>query len=80
MATGANADMTKALRDAFEEAETLPEVEQDRLAAAIREEIATERRWEATLAASQDALAKLADEALAEHHAGRTLPLDPDKQ
>ena len=31
--------MTKALRDAFEEAEKLPEVEQDQLAAAIREEI-----------------------------------------
>ena len=39
--------MTKALRDAFEEAEKLPEVEQDRLAVAIREEITTERRWEA---------------------------------
>jgi hypothetical protein len=80
MATRPNADMTKALRDAFGEAEKLPEVEQDQLAAAIREEITTERRWEASLAASQDALVKLADEALAEHHAGRTLRLDPDKQ
>jgi len=80
MATGANADMTKALRDAFEEAEKLSEAEQDQLAAAIREEIATERRWEASLAASQDVLAKLADEALAEHRAGRTPPLDPDEQ
>jgi hypothetical protein len=44
--------MTKALQDAFEEAERLPELEQDRLA----------------------------DEALAEHRSGRTLPLDPDEQ
>lgn len=80
MATGANPDMTKALRDAFEEAEKLPEPEQDQLAAAIREEIASERRWESSLAASQDALAKLADEALAEHRAKRTLPLDPDEK
>jgi hypothetical protein len=80
MATGANADMTKALREAFEEAEKLPEAEQDQLAAAIREEIAAERRWESSLATSQHALAELADEALAEHRAGRTLPLDPDEQ
>jgi hypothetical protein len=72
--------MTKALQDAFKEAEKLPEAEQDQLAAAIRAEIEAERAWEARLAASQDALAALADEALAEHRSGRTLPLDPDKE
>jgi hypothetical protein len=72
--------MTKALQDAFKEAEKLPEAEQDQLAAAIRAEIEAERAWEARLAASQDALAALADEALAEHRSGRTLPLDPDEQ
>jgi hypothetical protein len=72
--------MTKALQDAFKEAEKLPEPEQDQLAAAIRAEIDAERAWEARLAASQDALSALADEALAEHRSGRTLPLDPDER
>jgi hypothetical protein len=72
--------MTKALEDAFKEARKLPEHEQDQLAAAIRAEIEVERAWEAQLAASGGALAALADEALAEHRSGRTLPLDPDEQ
>lgn len=81
MSTGAGADMTRALREVFEEAEKLPEAEQDQLATAIREEIRAEGRWEPALAASQGALAKLADEALAEHRAaGRTLPFDPNEQ
>jgi hypothetical protein len=62
--------MTKALQDAFKEAEKLPEAEQDQLAAAIRAEIEAERAWDA----------RLADEALAEHRSGRTLPLDADEQ
>ena len=75
----AEAVMTKALKDAFKEAEKLPEREQDQLAAAIRAEIEVERAWEAQLAASGSALGALADEALAEHRSGRTLPLDPDE-
>ena len=71
--------MTKALEDAFKEAQRLPEREQDQLAAAIRAEIEVERAWEARLAASGSALGALADEALAEHRSGRTLPLDPDE-
>ena len=66
--------MTKALKDAFKEAEKLPEREQDELAAAIRAEIEVERAWEAQLAASGSALGALADEALAEHRSGGTLP------
>jgi hypothetical protein len=69
---------TKALQDAFKEAEKLPEAEQNQLAAAIRAEIEAERAWESRLAASRDELATLADEALAEHRSGRALPLDPD--
>jgi hypothetical protein len=75
----AEAAMTKALKDAFKEAEKLPEREQEGLAAAIRAEIGVERAWEAQLAASGGALGALADEALAEHRSGRTLPLDPDE-
>ena len=71
--------MTKALEDAFKEAQKLPEVEQDQLAAAIRAEIEAERDWDKRLAGSGDALATLADEALLEHRSGRTLPLDPDE-
>ena len=72
--------MTKALQDAFREAEKLPEAEQDQLAAAIRAEIEAETAWDADLASSGDALATLADEALAEHRSGNTRPLDSDKQ
>ena len=72
--------MTKALQDAFREAEKLPEAEQDQLAAAIRVEIEAETAWDADLASSRDALATLADEALAEHRSDRTRPLDPEKQ
>jgi hypothetical protein len=69
--------MTDALRRAFEAAGRLPEQDQNELAAAILEELAADERWEAALAGSQGALERLADEALREHRAGRTKPLDP---
>ena len=69
---------TKALKKAFEAAARLPDPDQDELAAAILEELEADERWEAAFAGSQDALARLADEALEEHRAGRTEPLDPD--
>jgi hypothetical protein len=72
--------MTKALRDAFEEAEKLPDSEQDQLAAAIRAEIAAELAWESRLAASGEALKGLADEALSEHRSGRSRPFDADER
>lgn len=70
--------MTKALKKAFEAASRLPNPVQDELAAAILEELEADERWEASFARSQDALGRLADEALKEHRAGRTEPLDPD--
>jgi len=70
--------MTKALKKAFEAAARLPEPDQDELAAAILEELEADERWETAFARSQDALERLADEALEEHRAGRTEPLDPD--
>ena len=70
--------MTDALRRAFEAAGRLPEQDQNELAAAILEELAADERWEAALAGSQGTLERLADEALREHRAGRTKPLDPD--
>lgn len=70
--------MTKALQKAFEAASRLPDPDQDELAAAILAELEADERWGAAFARSQDALARLADEALEEHRAGRTKPLDPD--
>ena len=48
------------------------------LASILLEEIASDQRWSVAFAKSQDAqdaLEKLAGEALAEHAAGHTLPL-----
>ena len=64
--------MTKALERAFQEASKLPDVEQDALAEAIRNEVLGEEDWERSFSASADAIEKLADEAIAEHRAGRT--------
>ena len=69
--------MTKLLEKAFEEVAKLPEEEQNTFASCILEEIASEQRWEKAFAASEDKLAKLADEALAEHREGKTRVLDP---
>lgn len=66
--------MTQLLQKALSEAAKLSESEQDALAAILLEEIASEHRWSESFAKSQDALAKLAEEALAEHAAGRTRP------
>lgn len=70
--------MTKALKKAFEAASRLSDADQDELAAAILEELEADERWEAAFARSQDALERLADEALEEYRADRTEPLDPD--
>ena len=70
--------MTKALQKVLDVVARLPEQEQDALAAAILEELGADERWETTLSGSPGALEKLADEALAEHRAGRSKPLDPD--
>jgi hypothetical protein len=72
-------EMTKLLQKAFDEASKLPDHEQDALGRALLEELASERRWEELFAGSHDLLAELADQALAEHHVGRTEKLDPEK-
>ena len=71
--------MTNRLKQAFDEASKLPETEQDALAKWLLAELASERRWMELFAASQDELAKLADDAVREHHSGRTEDLDPDE-
>ncbi|MFN0300303.1 MAG: hypothetical protein ACKVQU_08100 [Burkholderiales bacterium] len=67
--------MTQLLDMVIAEVAKLPEPAQDALAAILLQEIASERRWSESFAKSQDALAKLAEAALAEHAAGRTEPL-----
>ena len=71
--------MTKLPEKAFGEAAKLPDDEQDALAQAVLAELASERRWDELFAGSTDVLSELAEEALAEHRAGRTKPLDPDR-
>ena len=71
--------MTKLLQKAFDEASKLPDAEQDTLGRILLDELGSERRWDELFAGSHDLLAELADEALAEHRAGRTKKLDPEK-
>lgn len=71
--------MTELLRKAFEEADRLPERDQNALATRLLEEIESERHWSETFARSGDTLARLANEALAEHRTGETQDLDPDR-
>lgn len=70
--------MTKTLQKVIDEVAQLPPDEQETFAAWMLDELRSEQRWNELFARSQDMLAKMADEALAEHHAGKTLPLDPD--
>ena len=64
--------MTQLLEQAFAAAARLSTEEQDALARALLSDLASERTIDERLAGSPDALAVLADEALAEHRAGRT--------
>jgi hypothetical protein len=71
--------MTYMLDQAIFAAKALPEAEQDAIAASILAEIEDEHRWTQSFERSPQALSDMAREALAEHRAGRTLPLDPDE-
>jgi hypothetical protein len=70
--------MTQQLEAAFAEASRLPEEQQDALAAVILREIESERRWDELFARpeSSELLERLANQAIADHRAGRTRPLD----
>ena len=52
--------------------------EQDSIAAWLMEELASEQHWDNAFASSADKLASLAQEALAEHRAGKTQPIEPE--
>ena len=70
--------MTNKLKKAFDAASKLPPADQDALAAAILEEVKVDGLWAASFAKKPGTLEGLADEALDEHRAGTTRPLDPD--
>jgi ABC-type cobalamin transport system ATPase subunit len=71
--------MTKLLEKAFAEAGKLSPAEQDLLASRVLAELAGEDEFDRAIAASGSKLASLAVEALAEHRAGQTQELDPDR-
>ena len=70
--------MNQLLQKAFDRAAELPQEEQDRFARFLLAEMESERKWTELFVRpeSDDLLERLADEALAEHRAGRTRPLD----
>lgn len=70
--------MSELLERAVEKARKLPDAEQDAIAAIILEELEDEARWEQAFSKSQDALAKLAAEAVEEDKKGETKELNPD--
>ncbi|MGH8604480.1 MAG: hypothetical protein ACREXR_17370 [Gammaproteobacteria bacterium] len=71
--------MTKLLERAVKKVKALPDREQDAIAALILEELEDETRWDKTFARTEDGLARLAAEAMAEDRAGKTEALDPDR-
>ncbi|HEV3470080.1 MAG TPA: hypothetical protein VG148_12220 [Pyrinomonadaceae bacterium] len=68
--------MTELLEKAFAEASKLPPEEQDFLARILLDDLASEELWDQSFARSEDKLARLADEALAEYQRGETKPLE----
>jgi hypothetical protein len=70
--------MSKLLEQAIEEAHRLPESDQEAIGAWLLAEIESERRWDELFSRPSAAIERMAQEALDEHRAGKTTPLDPD--
>ena len=68
--------VTTVLRESYELLSRESEERQRAIASLVMQELESERRWDAAFAQSQDALARMADEALAEDERGETHPLD----
>ena len=71
--------VTRTLDAAIAQLATLPPDEQDRIARWLLDELRDDEHWTRQFRASQDALKRLAAEAGADHTAGRTTELDPEK-
>ncbi len=68
--------MTKLLKELIDKLSKLSPERQDELAGWLLAEMADEARWAKSFAESQDALEKLANEALEEFRRGETRPLE----
>ncbi len=64
--------MTDSLQNALALVSRLSDREQDAIAAWLISELDAERKWDALFLGSQDVLADLASQALAEHSCGKT--------
>jgi hypothetical protein len=71
--------MTKLLEEAIAKVRQLPEAEQNAIAQLILDEVESEKQWDELFAKSPEKLRKLADKAWAEHEAGQSESLDPEK-
>ncbi len=71
--------MTQLLKQAFDEATKLDNVEQDALAAEILDELQAESSWDKSLASSVDAIDKMGEQALQEFQQHQTTPGGFDK-
>jgi hypothetical protein len=71
--------MTTLLQQAFSEAAKLSQAEQDLLASRLLAELAAEDEFDRAIDRSSGKLIGLAREALAEHHAGLTEEMDPER-
>jgi predicted amidophosphoribosyltransferase len=70
--------MTELLERAFTQASKFSDIEQNLFAKWILAEMDSEQCWNRAFARSEDLLSRLADEAFAEHKAGKTQRLEPD--
>ncbi len=70
--------MTDLLEVAIAKLKTLPAQDQDAIATMILEELEDEMKWDNAFAQSEDQLALLAAQAIAEYRLGKTEKLDPE--
>lgn len=70
--------MTELLEQAIEHLKSLDADRQDVIASLIMEELEDEEKWDTAFANSQNLLADLAAEAMAEYNAGQTQVLNPE--
>ncbi len=70
--------MTKLLENAIAQLKTRSVEEQNAIATIILEELEEEQMWDESFARSSDLLAQLAQEAMAEYHAGKTEELETE--
>lgn len=71
--------MAKLLAKAFQETSKLSHEMQDELAQRLLDDLVGKTQWDTTLERSQDQLGRLADKALAEFRAGKTVEMGIDE-